>query len=112
MEKSDFDSVKDYWVFHVENFEKVGGKAVDYCKKYNINKKSFSAQKSVLKKSEPKIAPTKLLSSFISLTNIEAPAEPKTIKLSILGTELVFNKEPEPKWLAQVLLELRRYSYV
>lgn len=111
MEKSDFDSVKDYWVYHVDNFEKVGGKAVDYCKKYNINKKSFSAQKSVLKKSSSIASSAKLQSSFISLTDIELPAL-KTIKLVILGTELVFNKEPEPKWIAQVLLELRRYSYV
>jgi hypothetical protein len=112
MEKSDFESVKDYWVFHVENFKKTGGKAVDYCKKYNINKKSFSAQKSVLKKSSSISPSAKLQSSFISLTDIEVSAELKTIKLVILGTELVFNKEPEPKWLAQVLLELRRYSYV
>jgi hypothetical protein len=112
MEKSDFDSAKDYWVYHIENFEKVGGKAIDYCRNFNINRKSFSAQKSILKKLNSKRPSPKVSSSFISLTDIETPAEPKTIKLSILGTELVFNKEPEPKWLAQVLLELRRFSYV
>jgi len=112
MEKSDFNSAKDYWSFHVENFEKTGGKAVDYCKNFNINKKSFSAQKSVLKRLNTKKSFSNGSSDFISLTDVEGAVESKIIKLSILGTELVFNKEPEPKWLAQVLLELRRYSYV
>jgi len=112
MEKSDFDSAKDYWVFHIENFEKVGGKSIDYCKNYNINRKSFSAQRSVLKKLNSKRSSSKATSGFISLTDTEPPIGSKTITLSILGTELIFVKEPDPKWLAQVLLELRRYSYV
>jgi len=114
MEKSDFDSAKDYWIFHINNFEKTGGKAVDYCKTFNINKKSFSAQKSMLKKWNSTRFSSKMSSNFISLNNSETVKSIKseTITLNILGTEVIFNQEPEPKWLAQVLLELRRYSYV
>jgi hypothetical protein len=112
MEKSDFSSANDYWKYHFKNFEKSGDNYVEYCQKFKINPQTFAARKSEIKRLKAR-PPAKVDSSkFVSLVKLDNPKERQEFKITIFGTEFSFEQRPDPAWIAQVLIELKRYSYV
>lgn len=97
-------SVKEnFWFNHVESFLNSGMQQKDYCKKHGLNPKSFSVRKSEYMKRQRSDNTKK----FIALTSNDSIK----IKLSS-GTELTFEKVPDPAWIGAVLKELGSDAHI
>lgn len=87
-----------FWYNHVKSFLTSGMQQVDYCKKHDLNPKSFSVRKSEYFKRHKE-------EQFES-SNQFIPLSPTSSHLSVKlpsGIELTFDKVPDPIWMGKVL---------
>ena len=93
-----------YWYNHVATCLQSGMQQLDYCKKHDLNPKSFSVRKSEYFRRQKKM--TEDTHNFIPL---ESSPSTVTIKLST-GEEIKFDKMPDPSWVGSVLKELSSHA--
>lgn len=90
---------KQFWLDHFKKFEQSGLSQIQYCKMNNINHKSFSAQKSLLRKNSKKSE-----HNFVPL--IDKSSDTLFILKLSNGMEISFNQTPDPHWIGQMIKSL------
>jgi hypothetical protein len=93
---------KKFWINHIQKFEQSNLSQSEYCKMKGINKSSFSAQKTELKRQG--LISSDSASPFMSLQDASHSTR-FSITLSS-GHIITFDQLPDIKWITEFLGEV------
>lgn len=94
---------QQFWKRHINEQQSSGLTQAEYCRAHGLKKSTFSAQKSILSKSDLLENPPSVESSFLALSDINENSI--SIKLSS-GAIVQFDSLPAPSWVARLIGEL------